>query len=55
MVTFWFESPDDPWVIDPTGAMAIGMPRLSEVPGWSPLKVFSADAEFTPRELAAAP
>jgi predicted transglutaminase-like cysteine proteinase len=53
MVTLWFESPDDPWVIDPTGAMTSGMPHLSEVPGWVPLKVFGASAEFTPQELAA--
>jgi hypothetical protein len=53
MVTLWFESRDDPFVIDPTGAMTPGMPRLSEVPGWVPLKLFTETAEFTPRELAA--
>jgi predicted transglutaminase-like cysteine proteinase len=47
MVTLWFETPEDPWVIDPTGAMTSGMPLMSEVPGWVPLKVFSEDAEFT--------
>ena len=31
MVTLWFEDPDDPWVIDPTGAMTSGMPRMSEI------------------------
>ncbi len=46
MVTFWFEHPDDPWVIDPTGAMTSGMPRMSQVPGWEPLKVFSEDRDF---------
>lgn len=46
MVTFWFEDRDDPWVIDPTGAMTSGMPRMSEVPGWEPLKVFSEDSDF---------
>lgn len=55
MVTLWFESPDDPWVIDPTGAMTSGMPRLSEVPGWVPLKLFTETAEFTPRPLALTP
>ncbi len=55
MVTLWFESPDDPWVIDPTGAMTSGMPRLSEVPGWVPLKLFTETAEFTPRPLAITP
>jgi len=46
MVTFWFEDPNDPWVIDPTGAMSMGMPRMSAVPGWAPLKVFSEDRNF---------
>jgi hypothetical protein len=49
MVTFWFEEPGDPWVIDPTGAMTEGMPRMSELPGWVPLKVFSEAREFTVR------
>jgi len=47
MVTLWFEDPKDPWVIDPTGAMTSGMPRMSDVPGWVPLKVFSVDRDFT--------
>ncbi len=47
MVTLWFESPDDPWVIDPTGAMLLGMRHMSEVPGWVPLKLFSATEEFS--------
>ena len=47
MVTLWFETPNDPWVIDPTGAMTTGMPRMSQVPGWKPLKVFSEKREFT--------
>jgi hypothetical protein len=55
MVTLWFESPDDPWVIDPTGAMTSGMPKLSEVPGWVPLKLFTESAEYSPTPLAAAP
>jgi hypothetical protein len=46
MVTFWFEQRGDPWVIDPTGAMTSGMPRMSEVPGWEPLKVFSQERDF---------
>jgi len=49
MVTLWFEDPDDPWVIDPTGAMTSGMPRMSELPEWVPLKVFSEDSDFTVR------
>jgi hypothetical protein len=51
MVTLWFENPEDPWVIDPTGAMTTGMPRMSEVPGWVPLKVFSEDEDFTVERL----
>lgn len=47
MVTMWFEDPNDPWVIDPTGAMTTGMPHMSEVPGWVPLKVFTETAEYT--------
>lgn len=49
MVTFWFEDGGDPWVIDPTGAMTGGMPRMSEVPGWIPLKLFTERDEFTVR------
>jgi hypothetical protein len=49
MVTLWFEEDDDPWVLDPTGAMTRGMPRLSQVPGWVPLKVFSETEEYTVR------
>ena len=55
MVTLWFESSDDPFVIDPTGAMTIGMPHLSEVPGWVPLKLFTETAEFSPEALARNP
>jgi hypothetical protein len=47
MVTLWFEDRDDPWVIDPTGAMSSGLRRMSSIPGWVPLKVFSQDREFT--------
>jgi predicted transglutaminase-like cysteine proteinase len=49
MVTLWFEDPNDPWVIDPTGAMTPGMPRMSQLPSWVPLKVFSETAEYTVR------
>jgi hypothetical protein len=42
-------------VIDPTGAMTTGMPRLSEVPGWVPLKLFTETAEFSPAALARTP
>jgi hypothetical protein len=55
MVTLWFESADDPFVIDPTGAMTTGMPLLSQVPGWIPLKLFTETAEFTPQAIASRP
>lgn len=47
MVTLWFEDRNDPWVIDPTGAMTSGMPRMSDVPGWVPLKVFGENEDYT--------
>ena len=49
MVTLWFEVPDDPWVIDPTGAMTTGMPRMSELTRWVPLKVFDETVDYTVR------
>jgi len=52
MVTLWFEDPRDPWVIDPTGAMTAGMPHMSELPEWVPIKVFSEDRDYTVREVA---
>ena len=54
MVTLWFENPDDPWVIDPTGAMTLGMPRMSDLPDWAPIKVFSERLEYTVRDRAEA-
>jgi len=54
MVTLWFEQADDPWVIDPTGAMTSGMPRMSEVPEWTPLKVFSETEEFAVEKVRSA-
>ncbi len=54
MVTLWFEDPDDPWVIDPTGAMTTGMPRMSDVPTWAPLKLFSETEEFSVEALGLA-
>ena len=47
MVTLWFEDRFDPWVIDPTGAMTLGMPRMSSMPEWVPLKLFSEDVEYS--------
>jgi len=53
MVTLWFETEEDPWVIDPTGAMTSGMPRMSQVPEWVPLKIFTEDEDFTVRARVA--
>jgi hypothetical protein len=50
MVTLWFEDSDDPWVIDPTGAMTLGMPHMSELADWVPIKVFSESLEYTVRD-----
>ena len=46
MITLWFEDPADPWVLDATGAMSLGMRRFSELPGWTPTKVFSETEQF---------
>jgi hypothetical protein len=54
MVTLWFEDPNDPWVIDPTGAMTTGMPRMSDRPDWVPLKLFTEREQFTVRPRSAA-
>jgi len=54
MVTLWFEDRNDPWVIDPTGAMTRGMPRMSDLPDWIPIKVFGVSEEFTVRTDPAA-
>ena len=54
MVTLWFEQRGDPWVIDPTGAMTSGMPRMSEVPGWVPIKLFTDTEHFTVRPVSGA-
>ncbi len=51
MVTLWFERRDDPWVLDPTGAMTSEMVRMSQRPDWVPLKVFSETEEYTVRPL----
>lgn len=49
MVTLWFEDPHDPWVIDPTAAMVDEMVRISSVPDWRPLKLFTEREEYTVR------
>jgi hypothetical protein len=42
MVSVWFEDPQDPWVIDATGAMSREMLRYSQMPeGWTPRMMFN--------------
>lgn len=48
MVTLWFEDPEDPWVIDSTGAVSQKVRRFSELPGWTPTKVFNQSRQYTP-------
>lgn len=52
MVTMWFEDPHDPWIVDPTGAMAPRMMRMSQISGWVPIKIFGDELEFTVRSTA---
>lgn len=47
MVTLWFEDPNDPWVIDATGAMTARVIRFSQKSGWTPTKVFDETRHFT--------
>ena len=51
MVTLWFEDPDDPWVVDATGAITIKVRRFSQLPGWRPTKVFNEHRQYTPTPL----
>lgn len=46
MVTLWFESPDDPWVIDTTGAASRRVLRLSELQDWTPVHVFNEQVQY---------
>jgi len=46
MATLWFETPDDPWVVDATGAISRWLRHLSELPGWTPLRVFDEDEMY---------
>ena len=55
MVTLWFEDRLDPWVIDPTGAMTLGMPRMSSMPEWVPLKLFSENVEYSVKRRRTSP
>lgn len=58
MVTLWFDDRSDPFVLDPTGVIARGMVRLSQIPGWEPIELFDEVAHFrveaTPRTTSVA-
>ncbi|MCL4686037.1 hypothetical protein KJ059_14945 [Myxococcota bacterium] len=47
MVTLWFEDPEDPWILDATGAVSVKFRRVSELEGWTPTKVFNERQQFT--------
>jgi hypothetical protein len=51
MVTLWFEDRDDPWVIDAIGAVSGKVRRFSDLPGWTPTKVFNEREQYTPTQL----
>ncbi|HSJ98887.1 MAG TPA: hypothetical protein VLC53_17560 [Myxococcota bacterium] len=55
MVTLWFEDPNDPWVLDATGAVSVEFRRVSELPGWTPTKLFNENRQFNVVEKAAGP
>jgi hypothetical protein len=46
MATLWFEETGDPWLIDATGAISRQMRRFSELPGWTPVRLFDEDAQW---------
>jgi len=51
MVTLWFEDASDPWIVDATGAVSLKVRRFSELPGWTPTRVFNETRQFTPMPL----
>jgi hypothetical protein len=48
MVTLWFDQTDDPWVIDATGAVTLNVRRFSQLPGWTPTKLFNEHVQYSP-------
>jgi hypothetical protein len=46
MVTLWFESKEDPWVLDSTRAASSEMVRMSTIRGWTPVVMFNQDHVF---------
>jgi predicted transglutaminase-like cysteine proteinase len=53
MVTLWFEDPEDPWVLDATGAMVLDVKRFSAVEGWTPTKMFNESVQYKVRQRGA--
>lgn len=51
MVTLWFEDPEDPWVVDVTGAMTKSLRRFSETSGFTPTRMFNDDESYAVVEL----
>ena len=52
MATLWFERPDDPWLIDATGAISRRMARFSHLRGWTPVRMFGERGQWTVAPLA---
>jgi hypothetical protein len=50
MVTLWFDNPEDPWVVDATGAVTMKVRRFSDLPGWTPTVIFNERVQFTPAQ-----
>jgi hypothetical protein len=48
MITLWFEDPVDPWVIDATGAVSMKVRRFSDLPGWTPIRMFNEREQYRP-------
>jgi hypothetical protein len=55
MVTLWFEDPNDPWVLDATGAVTFEMRQFSQLEGWTPTKVFNERTQFAPAASGSQP
>jgi len=46
MVTLWFEDPQNPWVLDPTGAATRKMALAGELREWEVVRIFSEEEYF---------
>ena len=51
MVTLWFESETDPWVLDATRAATPEMKKISEVTGWTPTVMFNENRVYNVVDL----